>query len=241
MIKSSPSSQHIKIRRANERGHALHGWLDSFHTFSFADYYDPQHMGFRSLRVINEDRVEAGKGFGEHSHKDMEILSYVVEGALKHKDSMGHESVINTGDIQKITAGTGIVHSEFNASHTKRVHFLQIWIVPKEKGLNPSYQQFTLPSQDTTHPLLLIASSMGGKNIIQFYQDVDLYRGTLKKGQKISHIFPPKRGGWMQMIQGSLELEGHSLKAGDGAAIEQQSQISLKALERCEFLLFDLY
>ena len=239
MTKSLMKDKNIKIRRANERGHAQHGWLDSYHTFSFADYYDPQYPEFRSLRVINEDRVEPAKGFGAHSHHDMEILTYIVEGSLKHQDSMGHESVINAGDVQKITAGTGIVHAEFNASATTRVHFLQIWILPKEKGLKPSYQQFTLATPKTTPSLLLIGSSTGGKNIVQFSQEVDLYRGLLKKNEKIFHAFQPSRAGWLQMISGSLQLEGHALKTGDGAAIEQ-SPIHLEALEECEFLLFDL-
>ena len=201
----------IIVRPSQERGHAQHGWLDSYHTFSFADYYDENYMGFRSLRVINEDRIAPGMGFDAHSHRDMEIFSYVVEGAVKHKDSMGHESVIKAGDVQKITAGKGIVHSEFNASDKEAGHFLQIWIVPNKKGLQPSYQELTLSPSDEKTPLLLIGSLQGGANIAQFNQDVFIYRGNLKKGQGVVYAVKPQRGVWLQMVKGKLNLDGKLL------------------------------
>ena len=230
----------IRIRPSAERGHANHGWLDSHFTFSFADYYDPKHMSFRALRVINEDRVAPAKGFGAHPHKDMEILTYVMEGALAHKDSMGNESVIAAGDVQKMSAGTGITHSEFNPSKTQEVHLLQIWIIPEKNGIRPSYEQFPLPKPDDKNPLQLIASSQGGKNIIRFYQDVELYRGLLLLEKSIAHTLRPGRGAWIQMIKGRIDLNGVGLKAGDGAAVEDVDRTTFKAQVAAEFLLFDL-
>ena len=230
----------ISIRPAKERGHADHGWLKSYHTFSFADYQDEEYMGFRSLRVINEDRVDPGKGFGAHPHHDMEIFSYVIEGALAHKDSMGHTSTIKAGDVQKITAGAGIVHSEYNASNTEPVHFLQIWILPAQKGLTPSYQEYSPASAQRRTPLTLIGSPQGGKNVIQFHQDIYLYKGQLKEKESQVHAIKNGRGIWLQMIQGKLKLNDQPLSAGDGAAIDGADTITLHSPEDAEFLLMDM-
>ncbi len=230
----------IQLRPSEERGHADHGWLQSQFSFSFADYYDPAHMGFRALRVINEDHIEAGQGFGSHPHKDMEILTYVLKGSLQHKDSMGTSAVIKAGDVQKMSAGTGVTHSEFNPSKTEKTHLLQIWIVPANKGIAPNYEQYALPKPDDKNPLQLIASSQGGANIIRFYQDVELYRGILKKGAQCSHVLRPQRGVWLQMITGAVDLNGNPLKAGDAAADEHEGALMIKAREDSEFLLFDL-
>jgi len=232
--------QTIVLRRSNERGQGDHGWLRSHFSFSFADYYDPAHMGFRSLRVINEDYIDAGQGFGTHPHKDMEILTYVLEGELAHQDSMGTSSVIKAGDVQKMSAGTGIKHSEFNPSKTNTTHLLQIWIVPAQQGIAPNYEQYALPKPDEKNPLQLIASSQGGKNIILFYQDVELYRGLLPKGAGVSFAVRPGRGVWIQMNKGKADLNGHSLSAGDAAAVEHEGEIVFKAQDAAEFLLFDL-
>lgn len=229
----------IKIRPSNERGHSKHGWLDSFHTFSFADYHDNEHMGYRSLRVINEDKVGPGEGFGAHPHMDMEIFSYVIEGALAHKDSMDHQSTIKAGDIQKITAGTGIVHSEFNASKNEKVHFLQIWIIPEEKNLEPSYQEYSgLDAQSNS--VELIGSPKGGKNIIQFNQDVYVYKGKFDRDINYQHELLSGRGAWLQMIKGQLFVNNYELNSGDGASIENTGEILLTAGTDCEFLLIDM-
>lgn len=233
------TNSNIKIRRSKDRGHANHGWLDSYHTFSFGEYHDPRFMNFRSLRVINEDRVEAGMGFGAHPHRDMEILSYVVNGELKHQDSMNHSSVIKAGDVQKITAGTGITHSEFNPSSTHPVHFLQIWIIPKDRGLTPSYQERSL-TRSSEQSLILFASSKPAGDVISFNQDVDIYRGQLSAGQGCDFAIRKTRGIWIQLIKGSLVVSGQTIEAGDGVAIEEQEAVSLKAQTDAEFLLFDL-
>jgi quercetin 2,3-dioxygenase len=232
--------QNIVLRPSQERGQADHGWLKSYFSFSFADYYDPAHMGFRSLRVINEDYIDAGQGFGTHPHKDMEILTYVLEGALAHKDSMGTQSVIKAGDVQKMSAGTGIQHSEFNPSKTEKTHLLQIWIVPDKKGITPNYEQYALPMPDEQHPLQLIASSKGGDQVIRFYQDVELYRGILKKDASCTFELRPQRGAWIQMIKGQIDLNGTALKTGDAAAVEHETALRLAAGKDSEFLLFDL-
>jgi quercetin 2,3-dioxygenase len=233
-------TKNIQLRRSQERGQADLGWLKSRFSFSFADYYDPAHMGFRTLRVINEDHIDGGQGFGSHPHKDMEILTYVLEGSLQHKDSMGTSAVIKAGHVQKMSAGTGIIHSEFNPSKTQRTHLLQIWIIPEKHGIEPNYEQFALPKPDDKKPLQLIASSRGGKNIIRFYQDVELYRGLLKKGETVAHSISPQRGVWLQMIKGSVDLNGNLLTAGDAAAVENEREIVLGSREDAEFLLFDL-
>lgn len=234
------ADMYIQVRPSRERGYADHGWLRSFHTFSFADYHDSRHMGFRALRVINEDKVAPNEGFGTHAHQNMEILSYIIDGELKHQDSMGHESIIRPGEVQKISAGTGIRHSEFNPSSTKGVHFLQIWILPEEHGIKPSYQQYSLPSPDPNDPILLIGSPEGGDNIVGFHQDVYVFRGVLADGQTASYVIKPGRGVWLQMIKGQMQLNGHLLKSGDGAAVEQLNAVDLKAQKSAEFLLFDL-
>lgn len=234
------TTKNIRLRPSAERGHVNLGWLDTHHTFSFGDYYDPAHMSFRSLRVINEDYVDGGQGFGTHPHKDMEILTYVIEGALAHKDSMGTSATIKAGDVQKMSAGTGVSHSEFNPSPKDKVHLLQIWVLPAQKGITPSYEQFALPKPDDKNPLQLIASPKGGKNIIVFHQDVDLYRGILNKGKEHAFDVRPGRGVWVQMIKGKLGLNGQTLNKGDGAAVEGLDRLTLKAVEDAEFLLFDL-
>lgn len=240
MTQRQTTQNSIIIRPAVERGHADHGWLDSYHTFSFGDYHDPKHMGFRSLRVINEDWVAAGRGFGMHPHQNMEIFTYVVEGSLQHKDSMGNGSVLKPGYVQKMTAGTGITHSEFNPSKEDPVHLLQIWIVPAQKGLKPSYQEFTLGQPDPNDPLLLIGSPQGGNNIVQFNQDVYVYRGVLKRNTHTVHPVKTGRALWVQVIKGKVDLNGHNLSAGDGASIENLDTIVFKAQEDAEFLMFDL-
>jgi redox-sensitive bicupin YhaK (pirin superfamily) len=235
------NTQNIRIRRSEERGRASHGWLESQFSFSFADYYDPEHMGFRTLRVINEDYVAAGQGFGSHPHKDMEILTYVLEGAVAHKDSMGNSSVIKAGEVQKMSAGSGIVHSEFNPSKTEKLHLLQIWIIPQTKDITPNYEQYALPKPDDKNPLQLIASPQGGKNnIIKYYQDAELYRGLLNKGASASHAIRPQRGVWLQMIKGKLDVNGQALKAGDAVAVENEKTLELRSQDDAEFLLFDL-
>lgn len=238
MTKANQSN--IVVRPSDERGHADHGWLKTYHTFSFGNYHDPKHMSFRSLRVINEDYVDGGQGFGKHPHKNMEILTYILSGALEHQDSMGNTSIIKAGDVQKMSAGTGVFHSEFNPSKTETVHLLQIWILPDQQGLTPSYQQFTLsPNKE---PLLLIGSPKGGDPVVLFHQDVYLYRGVLKKGEKHSYELKPGRGLWIQVIEGDIEVNGQALKAGDGASVQEEEGIifSASASGNSEFLLFDL-
>jgi redox-sensitive bicupin YhaK (pirin superfamily) len=229
----------ITLRPSKSRGHANHGWLDSYHSFSFADYYDPKHMSFRSLRVINEDRVAGAEGFGTHPHKNMEILTYVIEGQLEHEDSMGHKATIEPGEIQKISAGTGIAHSEYNASKTDTVHLLQIWIIPNKQNITPSYQQVSMKNFNQ-NGLNLFASPQGGEGIIKMEQDVNVFRGFLTREHTADFALRKARGAWVQMISGKLELNGHELMAGDGAAIEEVEQLEFKTHETSEFLLFDL-
>ena len=229
----------IKIRRANERGHADHGWLDSYHTFSFADYYDPQYVGFRSLRVINEDRVQGGGGFGTHPHRDFEIISYIVTGALKHQDSMGHSAVMKAGEVQRISAGTGIAHSEFNNSPTELVHFLQIWLVPNRKGLPPSYAQASF-ADAPLNALTLACSANGSNGSIKINQDVNLYVGKLASKGRISQPLGEQRHAWVQLIEGELDLNGKKLSAGDSASLDDEKEIQLESAKGAHFLLFDL-
>jgi redox-sensitive bicupin YhaK (pirin superfamily) len=228
------------IRRAGERGYADHGWLRSFHTFSFADYYAPAHMGFRSLRVINEDRVEGGKGFGTHPHRDMEIISYVLSGALQHKDSMGTGSIIKPGDVQRMSAGTGVTHSEFNASPTELVHFLQIWILPDARGHAPSYEQKHFDEAERQGKLRLVASKDGAEGSLTIHQDARLYAGLLAPGDRVAHTFGPERYGWVHVARGKVALAGQELAAGDAAAFEKTTEISIEGSEPSEILLFDL-
>ena len=229
----------ISIRRAGERGHFDHGWLNTYHTFSFADYHDPAHMGFRSLRVLNDDRVAPGQGFGEHRHRDMEIVSYVLEGALAHKDSMGNSGVIRPGDVQKMSAGTGVQHSEFNGSRTEPVHFLQIWIVPEVRGIAPSYEQKTFPPDTRRGNLRLIGSRDGRDGSVTIRQDVDAYASVLEKGQETRHVLAPGRHSWLHVAEGELEVNGNRLEEGDAIAATGESQLDIVGLG-AEFLLFDL-
>jgi redox-sensitive bicupin YhaK (pirin superfamily) len=230
----------IQVRRSEERGHANRGWLDSRHTFSFADYYDPRHMGFRALRVINEDWVKPGGGFGTHPHRDMEILTYVVEGALEHKDSMGNGSVIVPGDVQFMSAGTGVAHSEYNHSRSEDVHLLQIWILPEAEGLKPGYQQEAFPREEKEGRLRLIASRDGRDGAVTVNQDVDLYAALLAPEAEVSHPLAPGRNAWLQVIRGTVTLNGEALQAGDGAAVSEEEALRIRASEAAELLLFDL-
>jgi quercetin 2,3-dioxygenase len=230
----------LTLRKAEERGHANHGWLDSYHTFSFASYYDPAHMGFRSLRVINQDRVQGGMGFGTHPHKDMEIISYVLEGALEHKDSMGNGSVIQAGEVQRLTAGTGITHSEFNHSKTDRAHFLQIWLLPSQENLEPGYEQKHYSAAEKRDRLLLIASSDGRDGSVTVNQDISLYATVLSNGAQVSHAVEPGRHAWVQVAQGKALLNGQTIREGDGIAISQAGDLNLVGVDNAEVLVFDL-
>lgn len=230
----------INLRKANERGHADHGWLNSYHTFSFANYYDSKYMGFRSLRVINDDTVGPGKGFGTHAHKDMEIISFVIEGALEHKDSMGNGSVINAGSVQRISAGTGIEHSEFNHSSDHKVHFLQIWITPQEQGLTPSYEEIHLNGIEMKDGLKLLGSPNGQGEGVTIHQDAYLYYGQLNQGESIAYTIKRDRGVWIQVIKGELLVKNINLSKGDGLSIEEADQLEITTQSSAEFLLFDL-
>ncbi len=232
--------QMITLRRAAERGHADHGWLNTFHTFSFADYYDEEHMGFRNLRVINEDRVQAGQGFGTHGHRDMEILSYVLEGALAHKDSMGSGSTLRPGDVQRMSAGTGVLHSEFNGSKSELVHFLQIWILPKQRNLEPGYEQKTFPMAERTGKLKLIASPDGRDGSLTIHADARVYAGLLQKGERSELPLLKGHGAWVHLAKGRAQVNGRELSAGDGAALEDEPSVKLEGLEAAELLVFDL-
>lgn len=228
----------IYIRKSEDRGAANHGWLDTKHTFSFADYRDPRYMGFSALRVINEDKVAPGQGFPTHPHRDMEIVTYILEGSLEHKDSMGTGSVIQPGEIQRMSAGTGVTHSEFNASKTKKVHLLQIWIEPNQKKLPPSYEQKKIPPEGT---LTLIAAPEAGADNVVIHQDARIYAARLKKGTSATHRLRSQRKAWVQVARGSLLLNGKSLHQGDGAAISEEEVISLSTPdEAAEALVFDL-
>lgn len=230
----------IKIRKAGERGHAEHGWLDSWHTFSFADYYDPEQMGFRSLRVINDDTVAGGGGFGMHPHRDMEIISYVLQGALRHQDSLGNSAVMKAGEVQRISAGKGVLHSEFNDSPRDPVHFLQIWIQPDQRGAQPSYAErsFADASPGAWH---LIASKNGKEQSLPINQDADVWLAKLTGQETLNHQFAAGRGGWLQVAEGAVQLNGETLTAGDGAAVTQETQIKVAATgQPAQVLLFDL-
>jgi quercetin 2,3-dioxygenase len=228
------------IRRANERGFADHGWLRSYHTFSFADYYAPAHMGFRSLRVINEDRVEGGKGFGTHPHRDMEIISYVLSGGLQHKDSMGTGSVIRPGDVQRMSAGTGVTHSEFNASPNDTVHFMQIWILPDTRGIAPSYEQKYFSEAERQGRLKLVASKDAREGAVAIHQDASLFASLLAPGERVAHNLAQGRYAWLHVARGKVEVAGVELSAGDAGAFEQGGEIAVVAREPSEVLLFDL-
>ena len=230
----------IAIRPASERGHFDHGWLDTHHTFSFADYWDPDQMGFSVLRVINEDRVAPGAGFPAHPHRDMEILTYVLEGALEHRDSMGNGSVIRPGDVQRMSAGTGVIHSEYNASKNDPVHFLQIWILPDRRGIEPGYEQKSLPPADPHTGLQLVASADGRHDSVKIQQDASVYVAQLAPGASVSYDLATVRRAWVQVARGEIELNGHALNAGDGARFEGESSIQLRTGSGAEVLLFDL-
>jgi redox-sensitive bicupin YhaK (pirin superfamily) len=230
----------LKTRRADQRGYADHGWLKSFHTFSFADYHDPAHMGFRALRVINEDRVAPGKGFGTHGHRDMEIISYVLEGALEHKDSMGTGSIIKPGDVQRMSAGTGVMHSEYNASKSDLVHFLQIWILPNARGNAPGYEQKTFSAEDKRGKLRIVASQDGRDGSVTLHQDATLYAGLLAEGEAVNHELREGRGAWVHVARGEIELGGTLLRAGDAAEITDAGPLALVGRKDAEVLVFDL-
>lgn len=231
----------ITLRPAQDRGSANFGWLDSRHTFSFGEYSDPNHMGFADLRVINEDKVTPGQGFNTHGHRDMEIVSYVLEGALEHKDSIGTGSVIRPGDVQRMSAGTGIMHSEYNASKTEPVHFLQIWILPEQKGIAPGYEQKTFTAEEKRGILRLVGSRDGRDGSITIHQDINLYASVLQEGETVSHALAQKRVTWLQVVRGAVQLNDQSLRAGDGAAIAEESHITLQgASDDSEVLLFDM-
>lgn len=230
----------IRIRRAAERGHFDHGWLNTYHTFSFADYYDPQFMGFRTLRVINDDRVKPGRGFGTHSHRDMEIITYVIEGALEHRDSMGTGSIIRPGEVQRMSAGTGVLHSEMNPSRSETVHLLQIWILPARRGIRPEYEQKVFPDEERQNRLRLVASPEGSDGSLTIHQDVKLYASTLADGGSAAYRLGRQRYGWIQIARGEVNLNGEWLHAGDGAAIEDEETLAFQSHGQSEFLFFDL-
>lgn len=230
----------LTIRKSEERGKANFGWLDTKHTFSFGNYYDPEHMGFGPLRVINDDIIAGGGGFPTHPHSDMEIVTYILEGALQHRDSLGTGSVIKPGDVQRMSAGTGIRHSEFNASKTDPVHLLQIWIMPEKKGLTPAYEQKSFPTAETHGRLRLVGSRDGREGSVTIHQDVNLYTSILGAGDAVAHDIAPSRGGWVQVARGSVKLNGEPLNAGDGVAITSSGTLRLEGVGDAEILLFDM-
>jgi redox-sensitive bicupin YhaK (pirin superfamily) len=230
----------LTLRRSEDRGHADHGWLDSRHTFSFADYHDPGHMGFRALRVINEDRVQPGRGFGTHGHRDMEILSYVLAGELAHKDSMGTGSVMRPGDVQRMSAGSGVLHSEFNGSKTESVHFLQIWLVPGQTGIAPSYEQKTFSAADKRAKLRAIATPDGADGSVTLHLDARVYAAVLEPGDRVEHVVLPGRHAWIHVARGLVRAGDATLNAGDAASSSDPGAISIEGLERGEVLVFDL-
>jgi|SRR5579859_7090710 len=233
----------LTIRKASERGHADHGWLDTYHTFSFANYYDPKNMGYRSLRVINDDRVAPGQGFGMHGHKDMEILTWVLSGALEHKDSMGNRGVVRVGELQRMSAGTGVRHSEFNSSQDEALHLLQIWLMPERDGITPGYEQTAFPADARDGKLQLVAAHQpNGSGALTIHQDASLYVADLKSGQSASHKLAAGRSAWVHVAYGSVEVNGQKLNAGDSAAVESEAQVELKGADTkpAQVLLFDL-
>jgi quercetin 2,3-dioxygenase len=230
----------IALRKADERGHADHGWLDSFHSFSFADYYDPAHMGYGPLRVINEDRVQPGMGFGTHGHRDMEIVSYVLEGQLEHKDSMGTGSIIVPGDVQRMSAGRGVMHSEYNPSRTDGVHFLQIWIEPAERGIKPEYEQVGIPGAAKRGRLALVAGPAGSGAAVTIHQDARMFAGLFDGDESAVHPVAPGRRAYVHVARGALAVNGQALAAGDAAKIEAEAEIRLDRGRAAEVLVFDL-
>jgi redox-sensitive bicupin YhaK (pirin superfamily) len=230
----------LTLRRSADRGHADHGWLKSFHSFSFADYHDPRHMGVGNLRVINEDRVEAGKGFGRHPHRDMEIISYVLEGALEHSDSMGTGSVIRPGDVQKLSAGKGVAHSEFNGSKIDPVHFLQIWIQPSKGGIEPSYEQKTFGREEKQGKLRIVASPDGRDGSVTIHADAVLHAGLFDKGQRSELALAEGRHAYVHVARGNVKINGRDLGAGDGAALSGEERLAIEGVDAAEVLVFDL-
>ena len=233
----------INVRSAAQRGHANHGWLDSFHTFSFANYYDPAHMGFRSLRVINEDRVEPGRGFGAHPHRDMEIVTYVLEGGIRHNDSMGTGSVIEPGDVQRMSAGTGVTHSEYNASRTEPVHFLQIWLEPSQRGIAPSYEQKSFSAEEKRGRLRVVASPDARDGSIGINNDTVLYAGLFAAGEAAQLELAPHRHAWVHVARGSVKVNGNELRAGDAVALSDEPVLRVEGVAGAddgEVLVFDL-
>ena len=230
----------IAVRYAADRGHADHGWLDAYHTFSFAGYRDPDHMGFRQLRVMNEDRVQPGRGFGTHPHNDMEIVTYVLEGALEHRDSMGNGEILRPGEFQRMTAGTGIEHSEFNPSDTDPVHLYQIWLYPRERGLPPGYEQKAFPLSERRNRFRLVASPDGADGSLTIQQDARILLPTLDSGKSLRHELAPHRGAWLQVLRGTVDLNGTQLSTSDGAAVTAEKSLELVATSDAEVMLFDL-
>lgn len=231
----------ITIRPSSERGAANLGWLDTRHSFSFSSYYDPQHMGFGPLRVINEDKISPSQGFGTHGHRDMEIVTYVLEGSLKHQDSIGNGSIIRPGDVQRMSAGTGIMHSEFNASDTDPVHLLQIWLLPATSGIEPGYEQIYIGPEEKQGRLRLMGAQDGRDGSVTIHQDVSLYSAILRDGEAVNHSLAEGRMAWIQVAKGALDLNGQALTAGDGAAIQALDHLTLASTAAMtEFLLFDM-
>ena len=230
----------LTIRKSEERGHANHGWLDSYHTFSFANYYDPQHMSFRSLRVINQDQIHGGKGFGTHPHRDMEIITYMLDGALEHKDSMGNGSIIRVGDVQRMSAGTGITHSEFNPSVTESAHLLQIWILPNQQGVIPSYEQIEFLREEKLNQLRLIASPDGRDRAVMIHQDAYIYASILEDGAEVTHRVSQNRYAWIQVATGSILVGDRLLNAGDAISSDAAGDLKLIGQGSAEILVFDL-
>ncbi len=230
----------ITIRKAADRGHADHGWLNTHHTFSFGSYLDPAHVHFRALRVMNEDFVAPGQGFGTHPHENMEIVTYVLAGALEHKDSMGNGEVLRPGEFQRMSAGTGITHSEFNPSPTEPVHLYQIWLFPKEKGIEPSYEQKRFAEEERQNHLRLVASSDAAENSLLIHQDTRIFLSTLESGKHVTHELASGRHAWLQVLRGSVSLNGQELQTSDGAAVSEENRLTITATEDAEILLFDL-
>jgi quercetin 2,3-dioxygenase len=230
----------ITVLPSSERFHTDAGWLDSRHTFSFAEHYDPERLGFRPLRVINDDRVQPARGFGSHSHRDMEIITYVLSGELAHKDSMGNGSTIRPAEVQRMSAGTGVVHSEMNPSRTEPVHFLQIWVLPDRPGHEPGYEQKTFPDSERRGKLRVVASPDGREGSVSIHQDALVYASLLDRGERVSYSLPPDRHAWVQVARGSVELNGQTLREGDGAAVSDENRLDLVGKDSSEILLFDL-
>ena len=230
----------IVQRCAGDRGHANHGWLDTYHTFSFASYYDARFMGFRDLRVINEDTVAPGQGFGMHPHRDMEIITYILSGALEHKDSMGNGEVLHVGEVQHMSAGTGVDHSEFNHSTTEPVHLYQIWILPKTRGIEPTYSQKKFPQAERLNRLQAIVSADGRDESLKMHQDATIYLAALEANKTVEHRLALGRHGWLQVLRGSIRLNDNTLHKGDGASITDEMLVTIQGVEPSEVMLFDL-